>query len=126
MICGVMLGGEWNRDFNVKILKIIGFISLATYLNCQIQETAEFDGKYGFDDLLTLLPSFIYAFFMLMGLRKFYIDQKVRINILWLDMQEILWDPLFNDRLRSCLAYLRNLYLLGLLILIINFYIASV
>ena len=36
IVTGLMLGGEWCREFNVRVAKIVGFIALATFLNCQI------------------------------------------------------------------------------------------
>jgi hypothetical protein len=39
IVYSVMLGGEFSNGFNVKIAKIVGFIALATFLNCEILET---------------------------------------------------------------------------------------
>ena len=76
--------------------------------------------------MLIFIPSFIYTFFMLLALRKFNIEQRVRINILLLDMQDILWDPLFNLHIRTCQRYLRSLYFLGLSLLVPDFFLSSV
>ncbi len=117
-----LMGGAklywWDRR---KIL-IIFQTGLATVMHAQISKLYRYDGFMGFDDHGIMFTNIIYSIAMILTFRYFYYQTQIKIIELLEYHDETLMNPRLHRSLGASLNFLRNLYFLSIVLVILDMY----